>query len=463
MNLFETFNQQKKDFLLNEIPSYEIRKSQLETLLKVIKANSKNLAEAVNQDFGHRSFDETELLEIIPTLQTIKYYLKHLKKWMRPRRAKVSFWFKPGVAKIYPQPLGVIGIVVPWNYPIQLSLGPLVAALSAGNRVMIKMSELTPNTGKLIRDLLAEVFSEERLVVINGDVEIAKEFVLLPFDHLLFTGSTEVGKKVMMSASNHLTSVTLELGGKSPVIIVPDSSIRSAVRSIMTGKLFNAGQTCVAPDYVFLPDGSESLFIEEAKNFVEKHYHNITQNDDYSSIINQKHFDRLENLLKEAESNGAKIIRLENNFNNAENKKIVPCIILNCNDEMKIMQEEIFGPYLPLIPYQEIKEVVDQINRRPYPLALYLFDERLRYADFVLKNTISGGVTVNETLLHVAQESLPFGGVGESGIGQYHGKAGFDTFSHLKSIFFQSRLNGFALMRPPFGKFVRLIMQLMRL
>jgi len=453
---------------------YEERKICLKHLLKEIKKRAEVLSNAVNKDFGHRPVVETKILELIPTVHAIKFILKHLKQWMQPQTKRVSMWFKFGGAQIIPQPLGVVGIIVPWNYPIQLALIPLVSAVAAGNRVMLKLSELTPNTNHEIRQLLEKVFSKKEVVIVEGDLHVAKSFSALPFDYLMFTGSTETGRKVMAAASQNLTPVTLELGGKSPVIIGPDYPMQVAVERLLTGKLFNAGQTCIAPDYVFISEGSESLFVECAHQFIQKHYPNFLNNADVTTIINQEHYVRLLQLCKDAVSKGAQLISLVSEYKTSaeymscleknlahHDFKFLPCLFVNVPNDAAILNEEIFGPILPMLTYKNIAQIIRYINERPRPLALYLFEENAKRIDEVLSKTISGGVTLNDTLLHAAQEDLPFGGVGESGMGCYHGKAGFDAFTHYRSVFLQTRINGFGLLRPPFKKIANVLIKLM--
>lgn len=473
-DLVKTFEQLRTLANKMEFTVYEERKVTLKKLLTAIKNNIDNLTQAVAQDFGHRSEHETKLLEIIPVLEAIKFFLKHLKKWMEIKSQAVAIWFKFARARIMPQPLGVVGIVVPWNYPIQLTLMPLIAAIAAGNRVMLKLSDLTPHTNAQIRKLLQQVFSEKEVVVVEGDVEIAKAFVALPFDHLLFTGSSATGEKIMAAASANLTPVTLELGGKSPVIIAADYPLQMAVGRILTGKMFNAGQTCIAPDYVFVAEGAESLFVEAAQRFMQQHYPDCINNPDFTAIINEQNFLRLLDLSKDAVERGAKLISLvaahqtakeywcwnEKNLSQA-NLKFVPSLLLNVPSEARVLQEEIFGPILPILSYKNIKQAVQYINERSHPLALYIFSEHTEQIDELLKKTISGGVTVNDTLLHAGQENLPFGGIGNSGMGQYHGKAGFDTFTHYKSVFMQTHYNSFSLLRPPFKKLANMLINFM--
>jgi acyl-CoA reductase-like NAD-dependent aldehyde dehydrogenase len=373
-------------------------------------------------------------------------------------------WFLPARTEIRPQPLGVVGIVVPWNYPLLLALSPLSGALAAGNRVLVKMSEFTPRTGELVKSLFEEAFPDGEVQVILGGADVAQEFCKLPFDHLLFTGSTAVGRAVMRAAAENLTPVTLELGGKSPAIVGPECRIEEAARKILFGKCLNAGQTCIAPDYVLLPRAQEQAFANAAAAAVAELYPSLRNNPDYTGIVNRRHELRLQELLDDALMRGASVRQLnpaEEEFEGSG--KLAPALVAGVNDGMRIMQEEIFGPLLPLVPYDCLEDAIRYVNARPRPLALYYFGNFDDHIQKVLNETVSGGVTVNETILHISQEHLPFGGVGPSGMGAYHGKAGFETFSKVKPIFHQSSLNGLFLFRPPYGKrFDSLIKLLLR-
>ncbi len=437
-----------------EVP-WPIRADRLQRLALLIQGNSGDIAEAISQDFGHRSRHETDLFEIVPSLSAVRHALKHGRRWMKTTRRPTGLWFLPGSSFVMPQPLGVAGIIVPWNYPLYLAAGPLVAAIVAGNRVMLKLSEWTPAFSALMEQLVARHFAPDELTVINGDAEVAAEFSTLPFDHLLFTGSTSIGRQVMRAAAANLTPVTLELGGKSPAIIAPGFSIERAAARILAGKCLNAGQTCIAPDYVLLPQGCEQEFIAAARTCIAKMYPDILSSPDYASIINSRHFDRIAELLGEAQAQGATAenLSLRRESPDAGTRRHPPFVLTGVTDGMRVMQDEIFGPLLPIVPYPNIDAAIAWVNARPKPLALYLFDDDSARIKQVLGQTRSGGVTVNDTILHVAQDDLPFGGVGPSGMGQYHGYEGFLTFSKLKPVFRQSRWNSMALFNPPYGKF----------
>ena len=429
------------------------RRAALASLEAILRENIDALCAAVDRDFGGRSCAETRLLEIFPALEAIRHARRGLRAWMRPHRSRTGFWFLPGQSRVRPQPLGVVGIVVPWNYPIYLAIGPLVSAIAAGNRALVKMSESAPATGELLARLVAARFDPAVLSVVNGGPEVAREFVALPFDHLLFTGSTAVGRHVMRAAAENLTPVTLELGGKSPAIVGRAVGIDEAAERIAFGKCLNAGQTCVAPDYVLVPAERLEAFADAVCRAVTRMYPSLRDNPDYTAIIDARHRTRLAGYLDEARAGGARVVEINparEDFTDCG--KMPPALVIGAPAGSRILHEEIFGPLLPLVAYGTLDEAIAYVNARPRPLALYVFDHDGAAIERVLDRTVSGGVTVNDTLLHLAQDDLPFGGVGPSGMGEYHGRAGFDTFSKRKAVFFQSRWNGLALLRPPYGK-----------
>ncbi|MBZ0127052.1 MAG: coniferyl aldehyde dehydrogenase [Rhodocyclaceae bacterium] len=445
-------------------PAWRRRDAWLAALERLIRENQPAIAEAIRSDFGNRSLHETQLLELFPSFEAIRHARRHLKSWMRPERRAVSMWFLPGRARVLHQPLGVVGIIVPWNYPLLLAVGPLVAALAAGNRVMVKMSEFTPAMSALFARLAAKYFAEDEVAVVQGDAGVAQAFARLPFGHLLFTGSTKVGYSVMRAAADNLTPVTLELGGKSPAILGPDYPLEKFAERVVVGKTMNAGQTCIAPDYVLVPAGQEHAFIAAAQKEVQACYPDILRTPDYSSIVSERHYRRLLGLIEEAKNQGAEAVPLSSaEHPDAATRRIPPVALRNVTPAMQVMQEEIFGPILPVVPYRDLDEAIAYVNARPNPLALYYFDEDRSRIDRVLEKTLSGGVTINDTILHIAQDSLPFGGVGESGKGHYHGFEGFEAFSKKKAVFFQSRVNGMGLFKPPYGKlFERMVNMLIR-
>ena len=432
-----------------------VREARLTALLALVHDNAERFIEAISSDFGHRSAHETRLLELFPSLEAIRHNRSHLGAWMKPQGKSPSIWFRPGRARIIPQPLGVVGIIVPWNYPLYLAVSPLAAALAAGNRVMIKMSEFTPRTGELLAQLATKYFSEDQVAVVLGDATVGADFARLPFDHLLFTGSTKVGHDIMRMAADNLTPVTLELGGKSPVILGPDYPLAKAAERIMIGKLLNAGQTCIAPDYVLVPAGREQAFVEAARAVVAKCFPALATTPDYTAIINERHYQRLQGYVADAEARGAKIEPLSTAAADAARRKLPPLALLNVDDNMRVMQDEIFGPLLPIVPYDTLEQAFAYINQRPRPLALYYFGYNKAEQQRVLEQTHSGGVCLNDTMLHVAQDDMPFGGVGPSGMGHYHGHEGFKTFSHAKGTFIKQRFNAARMIYPPYGKAIQ--------
>ncbi len=373
----------------------------------------------------------------------------------------VSWLFAPAHAEIVAQPLGVIGIISPWNYPMQLALSPLAIALAAGNRAMIKPSELTPRTSEMMAKLIKEAFAEDEVTVVTGDGKLGAAFSALPFDHLLFTGSTRVGKIVMKAAAENLVPVTLELGGKSPAIVAEDFPIDVAATRIMYGNCYNAGQTCIAPDYVLVPRAHLDRFVDECKAAVARMFPTLKSNPDYTSIVNLHHYRRLEAYLLEAKKKDAKVIEVNPAKEELghDERKLAPHLVVDPPKDLALMQEEIFGPILPIVPYDKLDDAIAFVNDRPRPLALYVFSYDDDATSKVIDRTIAGGVSVNETLMHFAQDDLPFGGVGPSGMGHYHGKEGFDTFSKKKPIFYQARVNGSGLLRPPYGKTIDLALR----
>ncbi|MEA3118657.1 MAG: coniferyl-aldehyde dehydrogenase [Paraburkholderia sp.] len=491
--LDELLRAQRTAYLREPYPSWETRAAHLKALRAVLLDHRDALADTLHADFGQRAKAELLLSELWLAKKEIDVALRHGERWMKPQRRATGVWLMPARARVVPQPLGVVGIIAPWNYPVLLAVGPLICALAAGNRAMIKLSELTPRTSALMERLIGATFSRDHVAVVNGDASVGAAFSALPFDHLLFTGSTAVGRQVMRSAADHLTPVTLELGGKSPAIVGPQNSpqnsrqarFNAAVDSIIAGKTLNAGQTCIAPDYVLLPRGTEDAFIARARARVAKLYPDFARNRDYTAIVSARHFERLTRLADEAAAGGARLHPLADaaervrdprsaarpesglahrsavNVNSAESRRFAPCIVTKAPEDCALMREEIFGPLLPLVPYDTLDDAIRYVNARERPLALYLFDDDSATIERVLRETVSGGVAVNETLLHMACEGLPFGGVGASGIGAYHGIEGFMTFSQMKPVFVQTRWNARALLLPPYGRRFNAIVKLM--
>lgn len=445
------------------VPDWPTRAERLRKLDALMRDHRDAIVAAIAADFGRRPAEETDLLEIFPSVSGIRHALRHGRGWMRPRRHWASFWFLPARTRMAPQPLGVVGIMVPWNYPLYLAVGPMTDALAAGNRVMVKMPEGTPRFSALFAELVARSFAADEATIINGDADVARAFSALPFDHLLFTGSTAVGREVMRAAAVNLTPVTLELGGKSPTIIGPEARFDYAVERIMLGKLINAGQTCIAPDYVLLPRSRVQDFIDGARAAVARLYPQIATNAQYASIASDRHFERLCALRDDAAKSGAAIHALGDVTAQTSARVLAPTLLTDVNDTMQVMRQEIFGPLLPLVPYDTLDDALTYIAAHPHPLALYVFDESRATVDRILERTRAGGITVNDTIFHIAQHSLPFGGIGASGMGVYHGEAGFRTFSRMQPVMLQARWNAVGLLSPPYGKtFGRLVKMLLR-
>ena len=440
-------------------PTLSSRLDRLRRLERLLLDHGDEISSAIAADFSGRPEVETGLLELFPSLEGIAYARKNLRRWMRDERRHVSLWFKPGRALVRWQPLGVVGIVVPWNYPLFLAVGPLTVALAAGNRAMVKLSEYTPRFAQCFADLIAGEFAEDEVGIVQGDVAVAEAFTKLPFDALLFTGSTAVGRHVMRAAADNLTPVTLELGGKSPVLIAPEFDLDLAAQRIAFAKLLNAGQTCVAPDYVLVPRGHEAALTEALRSAARRLYGD-GQTGDYASIINERQYARLSSMLAEVKTKGGRCLPLLTG-GVLPGRKFMPHVLLDVPLDTAAMREEIFGPILPLVPYDSIEQAIDFINERDRPLALYLFDNDKRRVDQAIARTRSGGVTVNDCMLHVAQDDLPFGGIGASGMGHYHGPEGFRTFSKARPIFWQSRFNTLPLLAPPYGEWTRRLLSLM--
>jgi coniferyl-aldehyde dehydrogenase len=442
-------------------PGFGERQDALRRLEQSLLKHKSDIINAISQDFGGRAAEETLTLELFPVLNEIRHALGHLRSWMEPCRAPVSWQFWPGRARVIYRPLGVAGIISPWNYPVFLSLGPLVGALAAGNHVMLKPSEFAPATSQLTQSLMAELYPADYVSVELGEANTAAEFAALPFDHLLFTGSTRVGKLVMKAAGENLTQVTLELGGKSPALIHSSYPLARAASRIAMGKLYNAGQTCVAPDYLLLPQQHQDQFLSEARRAVETLYPRLVDSRDYTRIVTERHYRRLEGLVEDARQKGASVLQINpaKEDCNPANRVFPPTLLWNVADTMQVMQEEIFGPVLAIVLYRDLDEAIEYLNARPHPLALYYFDHSGRRIRKVLRETVAGGATVNDCIFHVGQSNLPFGGVGPSGMGRYHGFNGFETFSHKQGVFIQGRWSSLSLLRPPYGQRARWILR----
>ncbi len=458
----ECLARQRAAFLRDGPPSLAQRRADLDRLRRALLARRSDIEAAVSADFGHRSAHETTMFELMTVVEGIRYLHRRLRRWMKPQRRHVAIHFQPARAYVQYQPLGVVGIMSPWNYPLSLALMPLATALAAGNRAMIKPSEFTPATSALLDALLGELFPSEQVAVVQGDAAVGAAFSTLPFDHLLFTGSTQVGRAVMRAASEHLVPVTLELGGKSPAVIAPGHA-EAAAEAIAWGKLANAGQTCIAPDYVLLHESDAAAFTAAFDAAVKRMYPDGPTSPDYSSILNERHAARLTALLDDARGKGARVVETGHAPEAAATRPhtLAPTLVLDATQDMRILQEEIFGPLLPLCACNGVEQAIAAINARPRPLALYYFGPAGAERDALLARTTSGNVTINNTLMHYAQDDLPFGGVGPSGMGAYHGIEGFRAMSHARGVLVQGRRNIGNLLRPPFGRMADTVLKFM--
>jgi coniferyl-aldehyde dehydrogenase len=445
-------------------PTLAERLDRLARLRAVIADNEARFDQAISADFGHRSRTETTIAETMLVLGEIKHAAKHVKTWMAPRRVSTALQFKPAKNRLLPQPLGVVGIIAPWNYPLQLTLAPAVGALAAGNRVMIKPSELVPRFSALLKEAIAAKFDATEMMVTGIDDDIARAFAALPFDHLIFTGSTRVGRLVAEAAGRNLTPITLELGGKSPAIVDRSADLEEAARRIAYGKLLNAGQTCIAPDYAMVPEALVQEFAGWLQRHMRRMYGTDPDNKDYTSIVSDRHYARLEGLVADAAAKGGRIMQTAKPDDPAwkSKRKFPPTIVLGVTSDMTIMQEEIFGPLLPIMGYGDASEPIAYINKHDRPLALYWFGKDHAARDEVLSRTVSGGVTVNDCLFHFTQVYQPMGGVGASGTGAYHGEWGFNNLSKLKPVFYRSPFNRLADLYPPYGAKIARLEKMLR-
>lgn len=458
--MHDILEQQKVAYQRYPVPTAKERIERLARLKKVLVKYQDQFAEAINQDYGNRSISETKIGELLTCLEQIKYYSKHLTAWMKPSKRHVSILHQPAKAWVQYQPLGVIGIIAPWNYPLLLSVGPLICALAAGNHAILKISSSSSNFGFVLENALSEAFPQELVAVVNGGGQISDAFSHLAFDKIIFTGSTNVGKTVMSAAAENLVPVILELGGKSPVIVHPSSDLNLVAERIAFGKLWNSGQTCVAPDYMFLPRGKTAEFIESFKQAATTMYPTIRDNQDYTSIINDKQYNRVQGYLEDARQQGAELIEINpQNEELASVRKIAPTFLTGVLPTMDIMKNEIFGPVLPIMEYDQIDDVIDFINGRPRPLALYYFDFDNARAEYVSQRTHSGHFGQNAVLTHVAQDDLPFGGVGASGMGKYHGPEGFFGLSHERSVMSIPKLFSLKFILAPYDKALNKILE----
>lgn len=463
MDMQAILERQKAAHLRDGEASAELRIERIDRCIRLLRENRTAIEDAVNADFGSRSREATAFTDIAGSIGPLKHARDHLRKWMKPERRKTT----PAIlglfgakAEVRYQPKGVVGVISPWNFPVNLTFGPLAGILAAGNRAMIKPSEFTPATSELMKTMFARAFSEDEIAVITGGPEVGEAFSKLAFDHLIFTGATSIARHVMRAAAENLVPLTLELGGKSPVILGKSADVDVAAARIMNGKTLNAGQICLAPDYVLAPHDRMDAFVEAARTSVSTMFPTLKDNPDYTSIIAQRHYERITGYIEDARAKGARIVELKpdgEDLSQQEHRKIAPTLILEPSDDMKVMQEEIFGPVLPVKTYRTLDEAIGYVNTRDRPLGLYYFGDDAAEREKVLTSTTAGGVTVNDVIMHVAQEELPFGGVGPSGMGSYHGADGFREFSHRKAIFSQIKkdIGPLKALRPPYGPGIR--------
>lgn len=425
------------------IPDANARKERLQRCINLLVESQDDLVNALDEDYGGRSPYLSKMSEILSPIGHLKHAIKHVEKWMKPEKRPAMFpmGFFGGRARLEYQPLGVIGIMSPWNFPMAMIFHPLANVLAAGNRAMIKPSEFNPKTAALLEKLFQQYFNEDEIVVINGGPEVGGAFSALPLDHIIFTGATSIGKMVMQAASRNLTPVTLELGGKSPTIVSKSADIRKAAEAIISGKVMNAGQVCLSPDYVFVPESGLEAFIGSARETFQSMFPTVSGNGDYVAVINSRHYARITGYIDEAKQAGARVEPLANDAYSAEEQRIPVHLIINAGEDLKVMQDEIFGPIMIVKVYQKLSECIDYIAERPHPLGLYYFGDDKAEQEYVLENTQSGGVTINDVIMHVSNIDLPFGGVGNSGMGNYQGRDGFRTFSHARSVYTQGWLN----------------------
>jgi coniferyl-aldehyde dehydrogenase len=441
-------------------PDYTVRARRLHSLQKLVEHNEDSIAEAISADFGNRSHFETGLAEVFVSIAEIKNTLRHLRRWMRPKRVRTPIYMLPGRARIHRQPLGVVGIISPWNYPLFLSMPAVCGALAAGNRVLLKPSELAPRFSVLLRDLVAERFAPDELVVVTGGREVGEAVSRLPLNHLFFTGSTASGREIARAAADNLTPLTLELGGKSPAIIGPGADVAKAARSIAAGKLINAGQTCIAPDYCLVQDSLLAPFANAVADAALDMFPHAASNPDYASIISDRHLDRLQALIDGASDSETQII--STGVVSTQSRHLPLHIVVKPALDSSLMREEIFGPVLPIVPYTRFDHALNFVRRGPRPLAVYFFGDEGQARQQTLTDIACGGVTINDTLWHIAHPALPFGGIGASGIGAYHGEYTFQRFSHEKGVFEQSKWTLAPLLQPPYGFTARLLLRILR-
>ncbi len=462
VDLASRFQALRAAYARHRCPDRAERLGWLKALRAALVARQAELVAAIDADFGGRAAMETRAAEVLVVAHGIDAMIAGLPKWMAGEVRSLPWYLLPASGHVVRQPKGVIGVVAPWNYPFQLSMLPVAMALAAGNRVMLKPSEITPRTAAFLADLFSKVLPKGVVDVVEGGPDVGAAFVALPFDHLVFTGSTSLGRKVMAAAAPNLVPVTLELGGKSPVIVAPDASLEHAAERIAYGKMLNAGQTCVAPDTVLVPEAQVDAFVRCYREAVGRLYPRLLDNADYTAIVNDRHRARLQSMLEDARAKGAQVTTINPAGETAgATRRMLPTVILGVTDDMLVSQDEIFGPILPIIPVRDVDAAMDWVNARPRPLALYIFSGDRRVVDKVTQGTTAGGMCVNETMIHAIIDDLPFGGIGARGMGNYHGEDGFLTFTHRKSVLRQARLNGMGLFAPPFGPRMQRLLDLL--
>jgi coniferyl-aldehyde dehydrogenase len=458
-----TILQQQRAAFQAELPvSVEVRRDRLTRAIKLLVENAEDFCTALSDDFGHRSREQSMLTDIVASIRTLKHARKQVARWARPERRPLQFplGLLGAKAEVQYQPKGVVGVIAPWNFPVNLAMGPLAGIFAAGNRAMVKTSEFTPNTAALFDEVVGRYFDPAELVFVSGGPEIGREFSALPFDHLIFTGATAIGRHILHAAADNLTPVTLELGGKSPTIIGRSANIAQATERVAIGKMLNAGQICLAPDYLLVPEEKEEAVIGGLRSAASAMYPKLLDNPDYSAVVNERHHVRLQGYLDDARAKGGEVIEVNpagEDFAASNGTKMPLYIVRNPSDDMAVMQDEIFGPVLPVKRYGRIEEAIEFISRRDRPLGLYYFGTDAAEERTVLERTISGGATVNDVIFHISAEELPFGGIGPSGMGAYHGHDGFKTFSHARAVYRQpkidiAKLAGF---KPPYGAATR--------
>jgi coniferyl-aldehyde dehydrogenase len=455
----QALEKQRAAFTASMPEPLAVREDRIKRVIAMMKENGEAFSKAMSEDFGHRSHPQSMMTDIAPTIAAANYSLKHMRKWAKPEKRGTTFplGLLGARAELRYEPKGVVGIVSPWNFPVGLTYTPLAQVFAAGNRAMVKPSEFTEETSALMAELAPKYFAPEELMVFTGGPDVGQAFCELPFDHLLFTGATSIGRHVLRAAAENLVPVTLELGGKSPTILGRSADLKKSAERIALGKMMNAGQICLAPDYMLVPEDMESQAIDAVSGAVSAMYPTLLTNDDYTSVINARHRDRLKGMVEDAKAKGAEAIEVNpanEDFSASNGHKLPLTILRNVSDDMTAMQDEIFGPVLPVKTYRGIGEAIDYINAHDRPLGLYYFGEDKAEREEVLRRTVSGGVTVNDVVFHVSQDDLPFGGIGPSGMGAYHGPEGFKTFSHARSVYSQPKLDvaGLAGLKPPYGK-----------